>query len=178
MWGQISTRMRSRNVTDGSEYNDGKPIDNNPRISHTHCDYCRRDVLGVWDDYNKDKWYPYLGNQARKPRTYGFSPIIRSMREFYGVTGQVWGNDPSAPNELLNLHARIHTYPNNWQLRAHPRSLKILCNECFQKTYKRVKLLVPDRGIRVEVSVMPEFGETVQSVCEEIGIPFSEENLL
>ena len=165
-WYELSKRMHA-DPTDGTEYSNGKKIEYNPKISKTQCDYCGEEVLCVWDDYNKNQYWPYLGNAARKPNTYKYSDIIQTMREYFGVSGKVW--DEEHGNNLMNLHARCHSTPNDWSKRAHPNSLRILCPKCFQKTYKRVKVL-GDNGIEYQLTVLPERGETVESVMKELDI--------
>ena len=165
-WYDLSHRMHD-NPTDGSEFNDGEPVYGHPKISRTKCDYCGCEVLCVWDDHNKNQWWPYLGNQARKPNTYKYSEVIQAMREHFGVLGEVWDEDHG--NNLMNLHARCHSTPNDWSKRAHPNSLRILCPKCFQKTYKRVKVM-GDNGIEYQLSVLEERGETVESVMKDLDI--------
>lgn len=143
------------------------------RIVRTHgtvgkmlCDYCGKEVLVVRDDYCSSQWWGYLGNQATKPRTYMASPLIRAMRMLDGAVGRVWPE-----NRLYNVHARIHTSPvKEYGLICSDDSLQMLCNDCFRKTYRRVKIY-PQEGYhpwknveRLEITVIPERGETVESV--------------
>ena len=86
------------------------------------------------------------------------------MRKFYNVEGQVWKDCP-----IYNLHSRCHTKPNDWSNRAHPNALKELCNECFTKTKTRVKVMSDD-GILCDIVVLPERGETIESVMNELNI--------
>lgn len=165
-WYEISSRMHS-NPTDGSEFNNKVKVEGHPKISRTTCDYCGKEVLCVWDDNNKSQWWPYLGNQARKPNVYKYSPIIQAIRKHFGVEGKVW--DEEHGNNLMNLHAVAHSEPNDWSKRAHPNGLKILCSSCFQKTYDRVKVK-GNNGIMYSLSVIPERGETIESVMKSLDI--------
>lgn len=163
-WIDINRRMHS-NTTDGSEFNNGQKINDRPIIGHTNCDYCGKEVLCIWDDNNSNHWFPFLGNQARKPNVYKYSPIIQMMRKYFNVENKVW--DEQHGNNLMNLHARCHCYPENWSKRAHPNGLAILCNSCFQKTYNRIKVKGDD-GYEYALSVLPD--ETVEQVMKELDI--------
>lgn len=155
--------MRS-NPTDGSEYNNGITIPG-VLIGHTNCDYCEKKIIAVWDEHNKGKWWPYLGNQARKPKVYVYSEIIQAMRSYYGKNGVTWNNN------LLNVHARAHTFPKDYGIIAHGNGIRLLCNVCFQLTYRRVKIIPTDRpGYRYEISVLPSRGETLEIVTKDLGI--------
>ena len=154
------------NPTDGSEYCNGIVLPNTV-VGHTQCQYCKREVLGVWDKHNLNGWNPYLGNQARRPNTYVYSSIIQCMRKHFGVEGKVWTDEMG--NNLLNVHARVHSQPTNWLVRGSHASVRILCNKCFQKTYQRVKIMGDD-GILYAISVLQEREETVHSVMLELGI--------
>lgn len=162
-WSSTYNKMKN-NTTDGSEFNNGQKVDGNPKIGHTTCEYCGREVLCIWDDYNRSNWFPYLGNQSRKPNVYKYSPIIQIMRKFYHAENKAWTNNP-----LMNLHARCHCEPEDWSKRAHPNGIKVLCCDCFQKTYNRIKVL-GDNGITYSLSVVPERGETIESVMSDLDI--------
>ena len=159
-------RRMKKNPTHGEEFNHGEPIEG-VLIGHDHCDYCGCDIIGVWDEHNIHQWFPYLGNQCRKPNVYQYSRVIQAMREHFDVLGKVWNEDDG--NNLLNVHARAHSEPTNWSVRASTASIRLLCNKCFQKTYKRVKIQSPD-GILYAISVLPERGESIKSVCKDLGI--------
>lgn len=165
-WETFVKRMNSR-PTDGSEFNNGIIIPGNPKVGHTTCDYCGCEVLCIWDDHNKDMWWPYLGNQACRPMSYKYSPIIQTMRKFYGVEGITWDQDHG--NLLMNSHARAHCQPEDWSKRAHSKGVKILCSKCFRLTYNRIKVL-GDNGITYALSVVPSRGETIESVMEDLEI--------
>lgn len=158
-------RMKE-NTTDGTEFCKSEKerdlvIKNETKIGHTHCDYCGKEILAVWDIYNSNKWFPYLGNQSKKPKTYSYSPIIQIMRKFYNAEGKVWNNN------LLNVHARIHS--KDWGLRCKDGSIKILCNECFQETYNRIQVEL-NNGSICAISVVESRGETAESVMKELNL--------
>lgn len=163
-WGDIFNRMH-QNPNDGSIWNNNIPIGDDTKISKTKCDYCGKEVLCIWDKHNSDNWYPYLGNQARKPTSYKYSKAIQILRKYFNVEGKVWNEENG--NNLMNLHARAHSKPNDWSKRAHPNGLKILCNSCFQKTYRRINVL-GDNGILYQLSVMP--WETIEGVMNDLSI--------
>ena len=156
-WYEISSRM-NENVTDGTEYciNDEEKeevIKAKTRVGHCNCDYCGKEVLVIFDK-NKDDWYGFLGNQAIIDRNYRYSPIIQILRK-----GPVI-------NRLYNLHARIHC--KDWSIRCKSGSLKILCNECFMKTYNRYQVIY--KGKLCAVSVVKDRGETIEGVLDELGM--------
>jgi len=163
---EIMDRMKS-NLIDPKQFNNGNEIDGNPQIAETICDYCGAKIYAVWDDNNKKNWWPYLGNQVRKPNSYKYSPIINAMRSYYNVEGTVWTEELG--NNLLNVHARCHSEPTNWSKRCSDASIRLLCNKCFQKTYQRTKIQGND-GITYAISVLPERGETIESVMKDLGI--------
>lgn len=167
-WTEVYDRMNNKNITDGSEYNNGQKIEGNPKISHTTCDYCGKEVLCVRDDYSSSKWYGYLGNQARRPNCYKYSPIIQTMRKYFNSENIVW--DEEHGNNLMNLHARCHCEPEDWSKRAHKNGIKILCPTCFQKTYNRIKVKSYDGIHTYALSVVEELGETVESVMKDLDI--------
>lgn len=151
-------------------------IDAKTKVEKCHCEYCGREVLSVFDRFSNNKWWGYLGNQSIRPGCYGYSPVIRALRILYGHPEGTWSNSP-----LYNVHARVHSKPGrDYSVIARPGSLKILCNECFRKTYRRVKVFQrPGERLwspsvsHVEVSVLPERGETVQSVLKDLNYDFT-----
>jgi len=167
------------NITDGTEYltcitdpSEKEKIkqelkDAETKIGHLKCEYCGKDIISIWDKYNNSNWWPYLGNQARKPRTYNYSPIIRLLRRYFEVEGLVW--DEAHGNNLINVHARAHSNPTNWAVRASSASIRLLCPACFQKTYNRTQIQGDD-GILYAITVLRERGETVESVMKDLGI--------
>lgn len=154
------------NPTYGEEFNHGNPMDG-VLIGHTKCEYCDCEILGVWDEHNMNHWWPYLGNQCRKPNVYRYSRIIQAMKEHFDALNKVWTEENG--NNLLNVHARAHSEPTDWSVRASSASIRLLCNRCFQMTYKRVQIKSPN-GIIYAISVLPQRGETVESVCNDLGI--------
>lgn len=163
-WSEVSSKIHNYS-SHGEIFNNGEPIPG-CNIAETTCEYCGRTVLAVWDK-GISSWYPYLGNQAVKANVYRASPIIQAMRKYYHVEGEPWTIEKG--NNLLNIHARAHSDPNDWSKRAHPNGIKILCNQCFQKTYNRIKVL-GNNGIMYSLSVIPSRGETIYSVMEDLGI--------
>ena len=156
-WYEISNRM-NQNITDGTEYciteEEKEEVKNaNTRIGHCNCDYCGREVLVVSDKFKND-WAKYLGNQAVISRNYRYSPIINILRKGPMI------------NRLYNLHARIHC--KDWSIRCKEGSLKILCNECFFKTYNRYQIMY--KGHLCAVSVIEDRGETIESVIEDLDL--------
>lgn len=161
-YGTAMQRMKS-NPTNGEEFGLDSSIskENQVSISRTDCEYCGKEVLAVWDKHNNMNWWPYLGNMAKKVNTYKYSPIINIMKENDNSLNKVWQNN------LLNVHARIHS--SDWGLRCKKGSIKILCNDCFQKTYNRIQVRLNDGSI-IAVSVVEDMGETIESVMEELNI--------
>ena len=165
-YNNIMLRMKS-NLTDGSEYNNGEFIEDGINIAHTNCDYCDKKIIAVWDKDNKMNWWPYLGHQSRRPNTYKYSNIINLIRKFHNVEGVVFRDEDG--NNLLNVHARCHSNPTNWSKRVSSASIRLLCNKCFQKTYKRI-LIKGEDGFEYSLSILPERNETIESVMKEFNI--------
>ena len=158
-------RMK-QNKTDGTEFclddeSIKKVINAKTEIGHCTCDYCGKEILAVWDEHNSDKWFPYLGTQAKRPNTYKYSPIIQSMKKKDGCENKVWNNN------LLNVHARIHH--KSYYKRCQEGSIKLLCNDCFQKTYNRYQVEL-ENGDMIALSVVEDRGETIESVMNELGL--------
>jgi hypothetical protein len=165
MYSKTMERMKN-NCTNGSEFTNGIVIPG-VVIGHTKCDYCGKEIIAVWDEHNAGNWWPYLGNQAKRPKTYLYSEIIVAMRKHFHVENYVWNEIDG--NNLLNVHARVHSKPTNWSKRASASSIRLLCNSCFQKTYNRIQVKGVD-GILYALSVVEDRGETVQSVMKDLGI--------
>lgn len=163
MYYNTMNRMKE-NPTNGSEFGIIVP---NVSIGHTTCDYCGKEVIAVWDEHNHKNYWPYLGNQSRKPNTYRYSLIINAIRKYYAVEGTIWTDEKG--NNLLNVHARAHSDPTNWSVRASKESIRLLCNSCFQKTYQRIKVLGND-GITYSLSVVKDRDETIESVMSDLGV--------
>lgn len=174
-WYDISKKMHN-NETDGTEYidkieniseNEKNSLINEVRSAHTkighcNCEYCNKLIIAVWDDFNSGSWYPYLGNSATKSKTYLYSPIIKVLRKINNTEGKTWNS--SNGNNLMNLHARVHC--KDWSIRCKEGSLKILCNECFSKTYNRYQ--VEYNGQLCAISVVEDRGETIESVLKDL----------
>lgn len=187
---------RTYNETDGSEFVDklleSGQIDPskaaelkqelakaNTSVSRLKCERCGKEILSVFDRYNRDQWWGYLGNQASKVNVYRYSPIIKVLRMLAGVVDPMDENmvyfNTWPDNRLYNVHARIHTWPvRDYRWICKPNSIWMLCNDCFRKTYRRVKVYENEgaglfgNGVqRLEVSVVPELGETVEGVLKD-----------
>lgn len=158
------------NITDGTEFGGDDISNEEVSIGHLKCDYCGCDIIAVWDKFNKNKYWPYVGNQARIPKNYKYSKIIQNIRKFYKKENQVFRQKDG--NNLLNLHARCHSSvyynPKRWS----KESIRFLCNDCFQKTYNRIKIKGKneDEGIEYSISVIPDRGETIESVLKDLNI--------
>lgn len=167
----IMNRMKE-NPTDGTEYGltREESIKEHVLIGHTKCDYCGKEIIYVWDKNVENQYWPFLGNQARKLNTYKYSKIIQLMRKFFNCEDKVW--DEEHGNNLGNNHARVHSSKANNPKRWSDQSIRLLCNSCFQKTYKRVKVIGTgnDEGIEYALSVLPDRGETVESVMKDNNI--------
>ena len=152
-------------------------LDVKTSVSRLKCERCGRELLSVFDKFNENKWWGYLGNQARKPTAYVYSPVLNVMRKLDGCEGFVWSDNP-----LYNVHARIHTKPvKDYSLICRPGSLCMLCNDCFQKTYNRVKVYPRDncqpfpKNVEwIEISVVLDMHETVESVLKDLGLPLDQ----
>lgn len=131
------------------------------QIGYTTCDYCNKEILAVWDIHNENKWFPYLGNMAKKVNTYKYSPIIQLMKKYDDSLEKVWKNN------LLNVHAIIHS--RDWSLRCKEGSIKLLCNDCFQETYNRIQIKLHNGDI-CAISVVKSKGETAEYVMEKLNL--------
>lgn len=163
MYSKTMERMKN-NLTDGSEF--GEKIDG-VKIGHTNCDYCGCEVIAVWDENNIKNYWPYLGNQFVKPNVYKGSKIAQRIRNNYNCQNKVFRQENG--NNLLNVHARCHSSPTDWSRRASKESIRLLCNSCFQKTYNRIKVK-GDNSILYALSVLPDRGETIESVMKDLNI--------
>ena len=165
---EIMNRMKE-NPTDGTEYGLSKKesLEEHVLIGHTKCDYCGKEILYVWDKYVEKQYWPYLGNQARKPNTYKYSKIIQIMRNFFNCEDKIW--DEKHGNTLGNNHARCHSSLASNPKRWSDASIRLLCSTCFQKTYNRIKVKGDD-GIDYSLSVVEDRGESIESVMEDLNI--------
>lgn len=168
-------------VTRGEEYNNGIPIPNTT-ITHGNCEYCGTEIIEVRDDYF-NKFYGALGNQAVRPGIYFGSKAIQTIKQFYQVgwidldtkRARKNGNyfSQELGNNLYNVHSRLHVHEKGsrkligpWRF-ANQNSFKVLCNNCFKKTYRRVSVNARS-GLVYDVTVLP--GETLRGVLQEIGV--------
>lgn len=157
--------LRLKNATGGQEFNNGEPIPGT-LIAHLNCEYCGTDIISVFDEHNKKNWYPYLGKQVERSGVYEYSEAVQKIKSFYGVgDGEIFTQERG--NNFMNCHARFHSQPNNWKYRASPQSIRMLCNNCFLKTYNRMKIEMED-GTIAALSVLEN--ETVEQVAEDLGI--------
>lgn len=160
---------KSHKQTDGLEFcktdNEKIAVKNlYTEVYYCHCDYCNREILAVWDGYNSDNYWPYLGNMSKRRNTYKYSPIIEVLRKRYIEEGKDWKD-----NNLINSHTRVHSDKYDLRRRMADNSMRLLCNECFQKTYKRT-LVDGDDGNQYAISVLEDREETIESVMKELGI--------
>lgn len=138
-------------------------LDGNPKIGICNCDYCGKEIDAIWDDYCKNNWC-YFGVQAIKPNVYKYSPVIQYLRKINNSLGQSWNNG----NNLLNSHTRIHCEPSNYDVNIKTQNaIKVLCNECFKKTYNRVKIELSN-GFLYSISILET--ENVEDVLKELNI--------
>lgn len=128
------------------------------------CDYCGKEILAIWDDFNTNNYWPYLGVQSKRLNSYTYSPIIQIIRKNYELKSLDWKD-----NNLLNLHTRVHSDSGNMSIRMSENALRFLCNSCFQKTYQRIKVQGDD-GILYSLSVLQDRNETIESVMSDLGI--------
>lgn len=89
--------------------------------------------------------------------------LIQAIDPFYLSRGNV----------LANLHSRCHPvgkkHQYDWDLRAGRNAIKLLCNNCFDKTKNRYQVLL-DNGRKVAISVVENRKETPNSVLDELGL--------
>lgn len=164
--------FKVRDFTNGVEFLNGKDpsilINSKSRVVKLKCEYCGCDVLAVWDEHNlSTSWWPYLGKQAERANTYKYSPIIQTIKDYYNL-GENERFTQERGNNLLNVHARYHSV--DWSYRASNKSIRMLCNSCFLKTYNRYQVEIGGGRRFDAVSVIPELGETIDSVMKEFGI--------
>lgn len=171
----------SGRITHGEEYNNGEPIEG-AIITHGVCQYCGTEIIQVKDDYLNGR-FGALGNQAVRAGTYFGSKTIQKIKEFYQVgwvdlkTKEVRKNGPGFTqelgNNLYNSHSVLHVHqPGSRKLigpwmYANHNSFKVLCNNCFQKTYKRVSVRSKS-GLIYDVTVLP--GQNLRDVLNDIGV--------
>ncbi|MBP5785566.1 MAG: hypothetical protein J6V96_00445 [Aeriscardovia sp.] len=159
-------------LTDGSELGIDTP---GIQIAHTVCDYCGKEVIGVWDDHIKSsRGLPYQGWVARTPRSgsknnrYPYKArTIAEIKDHYGIGEKEWFTEE---NNLLNVCGKVHILVfkgGKWNLRTDlsyesPAATRILCNNCFEKANNcRVAIMGTD-GLMYSVSAMADKGETIE----------------
>ena len=170
------------NRTQGEEFNNGTIIPSASFI-YTHCEYCGCEIIQVTDN-SRSSYYGYLGNQAEIANNYLASPSVEAMRKFYDVGWEEYHVERRSNglsftqqkgNNLYNVHSRLHVKQKGKRGLVHPWNYargdfcKILCNDCFKKTYKRLSIDVRD-GLTFEVTVLPH--EDLGEVIEESGIMY------
>ena len=155
-------------LTDGSELEVKEP---GVQIAHTTCDYCGKEVIGVWDDHIKSsRGLPYQGHQAIYPKPYKFAykgPVIAAIRARYGIGEKDWF---TKENNLLNVCGKVHILVfkgGKWNIRTDlsyesPDATRILCNECFEKANKARVAVMGEDGLIYSVSVMADKEETIE----------------
>ena len=159
-------------LTDGSELGIDTP---GIQIAHTVCDYCGKEVIGVWDDHIKSsRGLPYQGWVVRTPRSgsknnrYPYKArTIAEIKAHYGIGEKEWFTEE---NNLLNVCGKVHILVfkgGKWNLRTDlsyesPAATRILCNNCFEKANDcRVTIMGTD-GLMYSVSAMADKGETIE----------------
>lgn len=159
-------------LTDGSELGIDTP---GIQIAHTVCDYCGKEVIGVWDDYIKSsRGLPYQGWVARTPRSGSKNNrhpykarTIAEIKAHYGIGEEEWFTED---NNLLNVCGKVHILAfngENWELRPDlsyesPDTTRILCNDCFEKANDCRVALMGTKGLMYSVSVVADKGETIE----------------
>lgn len=171
-------------TTNGEEFNKGYPI-KGCSIIYTRCEYCKEEVVQVKDD-DRNSHFGYLGNQAVIGKNYLYSPSIEAIRKFYDVGWEDFKSQKERKNgasftqelgnNLLNVHSRLHVRREGFRSLIGPwnyqsgDAYRLLCNNCFKKTYKRLSVRGPGDLI-YDVTVLPH--ENINQVineCQIIGV--------
>lgn len=134
-------------------------------IYYLKCDYCGKEILAIWDGYNSTDYAPYLGQQSKRRNSYNYSPMISILRKRYKEAELDWKE-----NNLLNSHTRIHSDSYDIKIRMTDKAMRLLCNECFRKTYNRIIVQDEKSGINYALTILEEKGETIESLIQEFGI--------
>ena len=153
--------------TNGEEFTSGIILPD-VKIGHIKCDYCGKELIAVFDEYNKNDYCCYLGCQAVSRYHYKYSKILNFIKKYYGINEEEnWTDNP-----LVNIHTRIHSNPTRWDLRASDKSLRFLCNDCFKLTYNRIKVksVYLNKEIIHSLSVVDSRNETIESVMQDLEI--------
>ena len=155
-------------LTDGSELEIKEP---GVQIAHTTCDYCGKEVIGVWDDRIKSsRGLPYQGHQAKYPKAYPYAykgSTIAAIKAHYHLGEDDWF---IKENNLLNVCGKVHILAfadGEWRLRLdlaceEPGSTRVLCNECFKDANAARVAIMESDGLMYSVSVMADKGETIE----------------
>ena len=161
--------------TDGDEFVDWNRLEaegylpkdfHETKVGYCTCDHCGGKILAVTDRHATNGW-TYQGVHASGRKSYRYSPVVRSLQDadgngLAGKDGQVYH-----VYDLANSHMRAHAKPSSWNKPIN--WCKMLCNRCFAQTYHRQLVLGKD-GVTYAVSVVQEWGETLQSVLQELGL--------
>ena len=161
-------------LTDGSELGIDTP---GIQIAHTVCDYCGKEVIGVWDDHIKSsRGLPYQGWVARTPRSgsknnrYPYkSRTIAEIKAYYRI-GEEDEFTITKGNNLLNVCGKVHILAfdgKNWKLRPDlsyesPANTRILCNKCFKETNDCRIAIMGTEGLMYSVSIRADMKEDIQ----------------
>lgn len=140
----------------------------NTEIYQYQCKHCGMEIFAVFDDLAPAP-YPYFGNQAKRQRTYSYSPVISLAREL-----MMLANGYPKCLSLANSHGFVHCNPSTFNRSLkNERTVRNLCDDCFRHTYKRelVDGVGPD-GVRrlFSLSVMEEWDEGLEYVVDLCGI--------
>lgn len=159
------------------EIKNSQSIHNEFKIIPTQCDYCNRKIYAVWDEHNIRDWNPYIGTMAVQQSRYKYSEVINKIRSGLNITVH-----NIKPEDLMCTNARIHSEPASDEIRFNKESGRVLCVDCFRKTFNRVKFNgIPQKEYYGEelnyqrlfsASVVKEFGETVEQVAKDNHIDF------
>ena len=165
----MKINYKSQLISNSSKLNlnlSEKILNSNPNIYKYNCDYCGKEIFIVFDDFIfKDGYSIYQGIQAKRLNCYKYSPIINLIRDN--------GIKNIAINELANSHTRIHSNKmSDLDLRfKDKRCFKRLCNDCFLKTYNRIKVLDESTNIEYSLSIVNDYKinkfETIENVLNE-----------
>lgn len=164
------------NIKDKMQYlKDNALSINDSLINKTSCDYCGTEIFAVWDIHNIKDWNPYIGNSAIQKSRFKYSKIINLIRDGLYIKDY---DKIIYPKDLISTNARIHSEPEEDSIRFSEDVAKILCIDCFKKTFNRIKFIgIPNdfypEDIRFEhtfsASVIKE-SELLESVAKDCHI--------
>lgn len=144
--------------------NDYADLFESSEVYTTNCEYCNKKIYAIWDENNKNNWWPYPGNSAKSSNAFKYSDIIQYMKKNDNAIGRTWLECP-----LMNINARCHSNPTNPSKRFSTASVRFLCNSCFRLTFNRIQVKGDD-GILYSLSVVESLDETVESVMKDLDI--------